>query len=67
MVFRSQNRRGHLVGQGLEQVVIRAIDPGDFCRRLLESLGGGQSGKAAADDDDSWLSHLLQLPSVACV
>jgi hypothetical protein len=40
-------------------VVIRAIDQDDFRGRALESLGGGQSAKAAADYDDSRLSHLL--------
>jgi hypothetical protein len=54
-----QNRRCHLVEQGLKQVVIRAIDQDDFRGRVLESLGGGESAKAAADYDDSRLSHLL--------
>src|SRR5215470_4400836 len=62
-----QNRRGHLIEQGLKQVVIRAVDQDDFCRRLLESLGDGQSRKATADYDDFRPSHLLQFPSVVSV
>src|ERR1700757_4776584 len=54
-----QNRRGHLIEQGLEQVVIRAIDQGDFRGRILESLGSGESAKATAEYHNSWLSHLL--------
>jgi len=55
---RRKNGSRHLVEQGLKQVVIRAIDQGDFRWRLLESLGCGQSAKATADYDDSRLSHL---------
>jgi hypothetical protein len=61
----TQNRRCHSVEQGLKQVVICAIDQDDFRGRILESLGGGQSTKATADYNDSWLSHLFpQLSSV---
>jgi hypothetical protein len=46
-------------------VVIRAIDQDDFRGRLLESLGSGQSAKATADDNNSWMSHCSpQFPSV---
>src|SRR5215467_5382277 len=55
----TQNRRRHLVEQGLKQVVIRAIDQDDFRGRILESLGSGQSAKATADYNDSRLIHLL--------
>jgi len=45
-------------------VVIGAVDQGHLCRCVLESLRGGQTSKAAADDDDSWLSHLSSICSV---
>jgi hypothetical protein len=48
-----------LIEQGLEQVVIRAIDQRDFCGRILESLGGRESAKATAEYHNSWLGHLL--------
>jgi hypothetical protein len=48
-----------LVQQGLKQMVIRAIDQGDFRRGLLESLCGGQSAKTTADYDDSRFRHLI--------
>jgi hypothetical protein len=40
-------------------VVVRAIDQDDLRARLPECFGGCQSAKSTADNDDSWLSHLL--------
>src|SRR5215472_18854034 len=63
----TQNRRRHLVEQGLKQVVIRAIDQNDFRGRILESLSSGQSAKTTADYNDSRLSHLLLISFRPCV
>jgi hypothetical protein len=61
-----QNRRRHLVEQGLKQVVIRAIDQDDFRGRVLESLGGGQSSETADHDYYMWqlMCHDLQCSDV---
>ena len=49
----------HLVKQRLKQVVVCAVDQDDLRGGFLQCLGGGQSAKTSADDDDSWLSHLF--------
>ena len=41
-----------LIQQGLEQVVVFAIDQHDFRWRMLEHLGRGHAAKASADDDN---------------
>ncbi len=43
---------GHLVEQGLEEVVVRPVDDGDADGRPLEGAGGEEAAEAAADDDD---------------
>ena len=43
---------GHLVEQGLEEVVVGPVDQGDADRRPLEGPGGEEAAEAAADDDD---------------
>jgi hypothetical protein len=48
-----------LVKQWLKQVVVCPVDQNDLYGSMLEGLGGGQSAKATADNNDSWLSHLL--------
>ena len=46
---------GHLVEQGLEQMMVAAIDQRDLDRRALELAHGPEPGESAADDDDSSL------------
>src|SRR5215469_17935260 len=40
-------------------MVVRAIDQNDLRSHLLKCFCGSQSAKSAADNDDSWLGHLL--------
>ncbi len=47
-----QPRRGHLIQQRLEHVVVVAVDQRDAARRAGQAPGRGQAGKSAADDDD---------------
>ena len=44
---------GDLVEEGLEEVVVAAVDEGDADGCLGEALGGGDAGEAAADDVDA--------------
>ena len=50
---RREARGGHLVKQGLEKMIIAAIDQRDFDRRPLELANRPQSCESAADDHDS--------------
>ena len=45
-----EDPRGHLVEQGLEQMMIGAIDQSDPDRYPAQRLGGKQSAEPAADD-----------------
>src|SRR5438105_963049 len=48
-----ERRRGHLVEQRLEDVVVAAIDERDRHRRVAQRLRRVQAAEAAADDDDT--------------
>ena len=50
---RGEAGRGHLVEQGLEQMMIAAIDQRDLDRRSLELAYRPQTGESTTDDDDS--------------
>ena len=54
---------GHLVEQGLEQVVRRARQDGDVGVGLLQSTSSRQASETGADDDDAMAGHktLLRL------
>ena len=54
---------GHLVEQGLKQVVRRAGQDGDVGVGLLQSTSGAQACEAGTDDDNAVAGHktLLQL------
>ena len=54
--WRGQPRRGHLVQQGLEQMVVGAVNHHDFDVSLCQSLGGLQPTKTTADDHDTRLT-----------
>jgi hypothetical protein len=51
---RRQARGGHLVQQRLKQVMITAVDYGDFDRFSRKRLGGFKSTEAATDYDHAW-------------
>ena len=46
-----QRGRGHLVQQGLEQVMVVAVDQGDLHLRLRQVAGCCKSRKASANND----------------
>ena len=46
-----QASRGHLVEQGLEQVVVGAVDDDDFDIGMRQRLGRFQTTKTATNDD----------------
>ena len=48
---RRQAGRGHLVEQGLEKVVVGAVDDDDFDVRVRQGFGRLQATEAATDDD----------------
>ncbi len=54
--------RGHLVEQGLEKMVVVAVDQGDSDRRPRQRLGGVEPGEASAQDHHlgSRLGHRLR-------
>ena len=43
----------HLVEQGLEQVVVAAVDNGEIDRRASQGSSGGQATKTTTDDEDA--------------
>ena len=47
-----QGGRGHLVEEGLEEVVVPPVHDGHLRGGALEGLGGVQPAETAADDDD---------------
>jgi hypothetical protein len=47
----------NLVEQGLEQVMVSAIDQCDPHRRLAERTGRGQAAEPAANDHNVWSTH----------
>ena len=49
-----QRRRRDLVEKGLEDVMITAVQDRDGNRRLRQCPGRGESGEAAANDEDGW-------------
>jgi len=51
-VRRGEARGGHLVEQGLEEMVVRAIHEYDADGCILEREGGGESTEASTDDYD---------------
>ena len=53
-VSRVEHRHGHLIQQRLKQVVIGAIDEGNPDIRRRQLSRGGESRKAATNDDDMW-------------
>ena len=58
-----EDARGHLVEQGLEQVVRRASQDGDIGVDLLQSTSSREACETGADDDDAMAGHktLLRL------
>jgi hypothetical protein len=48
-----QQRGGHLVEQGLEQVVVEPVDEDDLGRGVAQAPADAQATEAAADDDDA--------------
>ena len=48
----AERGRGHLVEQGLEQVVVRPVHDRDPHRRTSQPAHGGQAAESAADDHD---------------
>jgi hypothetical protein len=52
-----QTRRGDLIEERLEEVVIPAIEQRDVHRSALECLCGGQTCESATDDDDVGRVH----------
>ncbi len=46
-----QHRQRHLIEQGLEEVMIAAVDQGYIDGQVRQPGGGVQAGKASADDD----------------
>jgi len=51
-VGRVEDGGGDLVEEGLEEVVVGAVHQGDADGGVGEGAGGGEAGKAAADDHD---------------
>ncbi len=47
-----EDPRGHLVQEGLEEVVVGPVDDGDPHRRPLQRACGEEAAEAAAHDDD---------------
>ena len=54
-----EDARGHLVEQGLEQVVRRASQDGDIGVDLLQSTSGREACETGADDDDAMAGHKI--------
>ena len=52
-VCRGKHGQGDLIEQGLEGVVVAAVDEGDVHGQMGQGLGGMETAKAAADDDDA--------------
>src|SRR6266852_3693116 len=49
-----ESRRGDLIQQRLEKMVVVAIDQDDLHRRAAQRPGGVQPPESRADDDDRW-------------
>jgi hypothetical protein len=54
---RRQPGGGHLVEQGLEQMVVGLVDEGDVDVRMAQGLGGFQATETAADDQYMGSGH----------
>ena len=54
---RVEQRRGHLVEEGGEQVIVVAVDERHVDRRVLETPRARQPAKARARDDDAGAVH----------
>ena len=52
-----QTRGGHLIEQGLEKVVIPAVDQGNPEAFVGQLLGAGQAGEATTKDENMFFSH----------
>ena len=51
-VRRAEGGRGHLVEQGLEEVVVRAVDHRDAHRGAFQGAGCGQPAEPGSEDHD---------------
>jgi hypothetical protein len=54
-----QTSGGHLIKQGLEEMIIIAVNQDDIVSMTGQSPGGTDSAKAHADYDDPFFLHVL--------